>query len=129
MFQHLSAWADGPTYVTQCPIRPGHSYTYKFNITGQEGTLWWHAHMSWLRATVYGALIIRPRSGHRYPFPKPHKEIPILLGNHSFFLFIFFFPWLQPFLVLELHLKNQEREFYSDSNHKNQFILITRKFL
>ncbi|KAF3449021.1 hypothetical protein FNV43_RR09745 [Rhamnella rubrinervis] len=81
VFQLLSAWADGPAYVTQCPIRPGHGYTYKFNITGQEGTLWWHAHVSWLRATVYGALIIRPRSGHRYPFPKPHKEIPILIGE------------------------------------------------
>ncbi|KAI8016677.1 Laccase-7 [Camellia lanceoleosa] len=73
------AWADGPEYVTQCPIRPGSSYTYKFNITGQEGTLWWHAHSQWLRATVYGALIIRPRVGHSYPFPKPYREFPILL--------------------------------------------------
>ncbi|CAH1432229.1 unnamed protein product [Lactuca virosa] len=40
---------------------PGNSYTYRFNITGQEGTLWWHAHVQWLRATVYGALVIRPR--------------------------------------------------------------------
>ncbi|PIN24864.1 Multicopper oxidase [Handroanthus impetiginosus] len=43
--------------------------------------LWWHAHVSWLRATVYGALMIRPRSGFRYPFPRPHKEVPILLGE------------------------------------------------
>ncbi|KAH7514557.1 hypothetical protein FEM48_Zijuj11G0102000 [Ziziphus jujuba var. spinosa] len=81
IFQLLSAWADGPVYVTQCPILPGSKFTYKFKITGQEGTLWWHTHVSWLRATVYGALIIRPRSGHSYPFPKPHKEIPILLGE------------------------------------------------
>ncbi|XP_034692840.1 laccase-7 [Vitis riparia] len=81
VFQLLSGWADGPVYATQCPIRPGHSYTYKFTITGQEGTLWWHAHVQWLRATVYGALIIRPRAGHKYPFPKPHKEYPIILGE------------------------------------------------
>ncbi|KAG6643332.1 laccase-7 [Carya illinoinensis] len=81
VFQLLSGWADGPEYVTQCPIRPGNSYTYKFKITGQEGTLWWHAHSSWLRATVHGALIIHPRSGRSYPFPKPHKEFPILLGE------------------------------------------------
>ncbi|KAL5550156.1 hypothetical protein UlMin_000332 [Ulmus minor] len=82
VFQFLSAWADGPEYVTQCPIQPGHSYTYRFKITGQEGTLWWHAHSSMLRATVYGALIIYPRTGRSaYPFPKPHKEIPILLGE------------------------------------------------
>ncbi|KAG5550381.1 hypothetical protein RHGRI_015366 [Rhododendron griersonianum] len=81
IFQLLSGWADGPEYATQCPIRPEHSYTYKFNITGQEGTLWWHAHVQWLRATVHGALIIHPRKGHSYPFPKPYGEIPILLGE------------------------------------------------
>ncbi|KAE8099289.1 hypothetical protein FH972_017282 [Carpinus fangiana] len=81
VFQLLSGWADGPEYVTQCPIRPGNSYTYKFKITGQEGTLWWHAHSSWLRATVHGALIIHPRAGHSYPFPKAHKEVPILFGE------------------------------------------------
>ncbi|KAA8518979.1 hypothetical protein F0562_016247 [Nyssa sinensis] len=81
IFQLLSGWADGPEYATQCPICPGNSYTYRFNITGQEGTLWWHAHVQWLRATVYGALIIRPRKGHSYPFPKPYKQFPILLGE------------------------------------------------
>ncbi|XP_059643550.1 laccase-7 [Cornus florida] len=81
IFQLLSGWADGPSYTTQCPIRPGHTYTYRFNITGQEGTLWWHAHVQWLRATVHGALIIRPRNGHSYPFPKPYREHPILLGE------------------------------------------------
>lgn len=84
MFQRHSAWADGPLYVTQCPIRPGQSYTYKFDIVGQEGTLWWHAHASWLRATVYGALIVRPRpSSQPYPFPQPYAEVPILLGMAS----------------------------------------------
>ncbi|XP_050244371.1 laccase-7-like [Quercus robur] len=81
IFQKLSGWADGPEYVTQCPIVPGSCYTYKFKITGQEGTLWWHAHSSWLRATVHGALIIHPKSGHSYPFPKPDKEVPILFGE------------------------------------------------
>ncbi|KAL8520309.1 hypothetical protein ACS0TY_011015 [Phlomoides rotata] len=79
--QMRSAWADGPAFVTQCPIRPGGAYTYRFTIQGQEGTLWWHAHNSWLRATVYGALIIRPREGESYPFPKPKREIPLLLGE------------------------------------------------
>ncbi|KAL3839452.1 hypothetical protein ACJIZ3_024043 [Penstemon smallii] len=81
VFQLLSGWADGPEFVTQCPIRPGHSYTYRFTITRQEGTLWWHAHVQWLRATVHGALIIRPRSGQKYPFPKPYREVPLILGE------------------------------------------------
>ncbi|KAK6145560.1 hypothetical protein DH2020_022380 [Rehmannia glutinosa] len=79
--QTRTGWADGPEFVTQCPIRPGKSYTYRFTIQGQEGTLWWHAHSSWLRATVYGALIIRPREGDSYPFPKPKRETPLLLGE------------------------------------------------
>ncbi|XVE61989.1 hypothetical protein DITRI_Ditri06bG0082600 [Diplodiscus trichospermus] len=81
VFQKLSCWADGPNMATQCPVRPGNKYTYKFRIIKQEGTLWWHAHVSWLRATVYGALIIRPRAGSSYPFPKPYKEVPIIFGE------------------------------------------------
>ncbi|KAL3753716.1 hypothetical protein ACJRO7_001024 [Eucalyptus globulus] len=80
VFQLLSSWADGPSYITQCPIPPGGNYTYNFTITAQEGTLWWHAHVSFLRATVYGALIILPKSGH-YPFPTPYEEFPIILGE------------------------------------------------
>ncbi|XP_048598485.1 laccase-13 isoform X2 [Brassica napus] len=76
-------WADGPEYITQCPIKPGGSYTYRFNIEEQEGTLWWHAHSRWLRATVYGALIIRPPlSSPHYPFPVlPKREFTLLLGE------------------------------------------------
>ncbi|KAI4305387.1 hypothetical protein L6164_028757 [Bauhinia variegata] len=74
-------WADGPTYVTQCPIRPGGSYTYRFTITNQEGTLWWHAHTDFLRATVYGAFIIYPKLGSSYPFSVPKREATILLGE------------------------------------------------
>ncbi|KAK8994677.1 hypothetical protein V6N11_045751 [Hibiscus sabdariffa] len=81
VFQMLSNWADGPSQITQCPIRPGYKYTYKFKILKQEGTLWWHAHVSYLRSSVYGALIIRPRHGHSYPFPKPYREVPIISGE------------------------------------------------
>ncbi|KAK4270421.1 hypothetical protein QN277_023458 [Acacia crassicarpa] len=81
IFQLMSQWADGPDYVTQCPILPGGKYTYRFNVTAQEGTLWWHAHTSFLRAWVYGALIIRPRLGHTYPFPTPYQEVPIVFGE------------------------------------------------
>ncbi|KAL0375224.1 UNVERIFIED_CONTAM: Laccase-2 [Sesamum radiatum] len=39
--QLRSGWADGPAYVTQCPIQTGQSYTYNFTITGQRGE-WWN---------------------------------------------------------------------------------------
>lgn len=68
--------------ITQCPVQPRGNYTYRFNVTGQEGSLWWHAHISYLRATVYGALIILPRGGAKaYPFPKPDKEEIVMLGE------------------------------------------------
>uniref|UniRef100_A0ACD5TYE8 Uncharacterized protein n=1 Tax=Avena sativa TaxID=4498 RepID=A0ACD5TYE8_AVESA len=80
--QLLNCWADGPGMITQCPIQLNKNFTYRFNVVGQEGTLWWHAHVGFLRATIHGALIIRPRSGRNsYPFPKPDKEIPIVIGE------------------------------------------------
>jgi laccase len=54
---------------------------YKFTVTGQRGTLWWHAHISWLRATVYGAIVILPKPGVPYPFPAPYKEVPVIFGE------------------------------------------------
>jgi laccase len=79
--QLLSGWADGPSYVTQCPIQPGQSYVYRFQIVGQRGTLWWHAHISWLRATVHGPIVILPPAGVPYPFPAPHEEVPVMFGE------------------------------------------------
>ncbi|KAI3443101.1 uncharacterized protein J3R85_000469 [Psidium guajava] len=79
--QLRTGWADGPAYITQCPIQPGQSYVYNFTITGQRGTLLWHAHILWLRATLHGAIVILPKRGVPYPFPKPHKEVVVVLGE------------------------------------------------
>ncbi|RWR76710.1 laccase-17 [Cinnamomum micranthum f. kanehirae] len=79
--QLRSGWADGPAYVTQCPIQTGQSYIYNFTITGQRGTLFWHAHISWLRATVYGPIVILPKRNVPYPFAKPYNEVPIIFGE------------------------------------------------
>ncbi|GMH23070.1 hypothetical protein Nepgr_024913 [Nepenthes gracilis] len=79
--QLRSGWADGPAYITQCPIQTGQSYVYNFTIVGQRGTLFWHAHISWLRATVYGPIIILPKRNESYPFVKPYKEVPLTFGE------------------------------------------------
>ncbi|KAI3474110.1 hypothetical protein Pfo_028898 [Paulownia fortunei] len=81
--QLRSGWADGPAYITQCPIQTGQSYVYNFTVVGQRGTLFWHAHISWLRSTVYGPLIILPKRGDHYPFVKPYKEVPIIFGHNQ----------------------------------------------
>ncbi|XP_027109265.2 laccase-3-like [Coffea arabica] len=80
--QRGTQWADGPEYVTQCPIQPGAAYTYRFSIQNQDGTLWWHAHSRWIRATIYGALVIYPKLGVPYPFQNhPDKDFPVILGE------------------------------------------------
>ncbi|CAI9106920.1 OLC1v1006168C2 [Oldenlandia corymbosa var. corymbosa] len=79
--QIRTGWSDGPAFITQCPIQPGQSYVYNFTITEQRGTLWWHAHIGWMRSTVHGAVVIVPKQGVPYPFPTPDKEIEIILGE------------------------------------------------
>ncbi|KAJ4772261.1 Laccase [Rhynchospora pubera] len=79
--QLRTGWNDGPAYITQCPIQPRQSFVYNFTLTGQRGTLLWHAHILWLRATVHGAIVILPKLGVSYPFPKPDKEEVIVLGE------------------------------------------------
>ncbi|XP_072968857.1 laccase-11-like [Typha angustifolia] len=79
--QFRNGWIDGPAYITQCPIQTGASYTYDFNVTDQRGTLWWHAHILWLRATVHGAIVIMPKEGVSYPFPQPNGEAELVLGE------------------------------------------------
>ncbi|EYU41856.1 hypothetical protein MIMGU_mgv1a025828mg, partial [Erythranthe guttata] len=64
--QLRAGWSDGPAYIMQCPIQPGHSY--------DRGTLFWHAHILWLRSTAHGALVILPKLGVPYPFRKPDHE-------------------------------------------------------
>ncbi|KAL0952845.1 hypothetical protein HGRIS_007070 [Hohenbuehelia grisea] len=45
-FQKSSAWADGPAFVTQCPIAAGDSFLYEFSVPDQAGTFWYHSHLS-----------------------------------------------------------------------------------
>ncbi|KAJ7545412.1 hypothetical protein O6H91_09G118700 [Diphasiastrum complanatum] len=77
--QILSGWADGPAYITQCPVQTGQSYVYNYTLTKQSGTLFWHAHETWLRGTVYGPIVIYPQK--RYPFVSPYEEHVIILGE------------------------------------------------
>ncbi|XP_061344120.1 laccase-15-like [Gastrolobium bilobum] len=79
--QPRNPWTDGPEYITQCPIQPGGKFRQKIVFSTEEGTLWWHAHSDWTRATVHGAIKIYPRKNSTYPFPKPDADIPIIFGE------------------------------------------------
>ncbi|KAF7080364.1 hypothetical protein CFC21_084459 [Triticum aestivum] len=79
--QPRNPWSDGPEYITQCPIQPSANFTYTVILSEEEGTLWWHAHSDFDRTTVHGAIVIHPKKGTTFPFKKPHKEIPVILGE------------------------------------------------
>ncbi|KAJ6562240.1 laccase 16 [Mycena capillaripes] len=46
IFQDRTATEDGPSFVNQCPIAPGHFYQYNFPVYNQTGTYWFHSHLS-----------------------------------------------------------------------------------
>ncbi|KAH8599232.1 multicopper oxidase-domain-containing protein [Bisporella sp. PMI_857] len=56
--QLMSNQQDGVPGVTQCPIAPGDTMTYKFRLT-QYGTSWYHSHYAvQMGDGLYGPLII-----------------------------------------------------------------------
>ncbi|KAF8624728.1 hypothetical protein AX17_007059 [Amanita inopinata Kibby_2008] len=46
IFQHRHASQDGVAWVSQCPIAPGDTYLYNFNVGEQTGTYWYHSHVT-----------------------------------------------------------------------------------
>lgn len=72
--QFRNPWSDGPENITQCKIAASKSFTYEVIITDEMGTIWWHAHSDWSRATVHGAFIVLP-SPFEYKSPYP-SNIP-----------------------------------------------------
>ncbi|RKF73755.1 Laccase-1 [Golovinomyces cichoracearum] len=43
--QFRTNYMDGPSSITQCPIPPGDSFTYRW-VASQYGSSWYHAHFS-----------------------------------------------------------------------------------
>ncbi|EAW17296.1 multicopper oxidase [Aspergillus fischeri NRRL 181] len=70
---------DGVPGVTQCPIAPGESFTYKFRAT-QYGTTWYHSHYSLQYSDgIYGPLTIHGPTSANWD----ESIDPILLGDHN----------------------------------------------
>ena len=90
--QPRNPWSDGPEYVTHSvPFKLEQiNFTYEVIFSDEEGTLWWHAHSDWTRATVHGAIIVLPPVGSTYPFAKPDAE-EIDLSSRYANMHIFFY--------------------------------------
>jgi FtsP/CotA-like multicopper oxidase with cupredoxin domain len=68
---------DGVNAITQCPIPPGQSFTYVFNVT-QYGTSWYHSHYSLQYAAgALGPLTIYGPTSMAYD----HSLYPIILSD------------------------------------------------
>ncbi|KAF8404545.1 hypothetical protein HHK36_009432 [Tetracentron sinense] len=71
-------WSDGTEGVTQCPILPGETFTYKFDVD-RPGTYLYHAHYSMQRdAGLYGSIRVSPNNGSAEPFTYDYDRSIIL---------------------------------------------------
>jgi FtsP/CotA-like multicopper oxidase with cupredoxin domain len=56
---------DGVVGITQCPISPGESFTYEWEVKETPGTYWYHTHSGELGIDAYnaimGPLIVHPK--------------------------------------------------------------------
>jgi iron transport multicopper oxidase len=59
MWNRATPFADG-TSLSQCPIAPGESFVYDFNVGEQTGTYFWHGHLDTLQQAdgMYGPLVV-----------------------------------------------------------------------
>lgn len=59
IFHNGTNFMDGAPGVTQCPIAPGQSFRYKFTVTGQTGTYFYHGHQGTQRLDgLVGPIVI-----------------------------------------------------------------------
>ncbi|KAG1743114.1 laccase [Suillus lakei] len=42
--QQKTNWADGTSFISQCPIPPNRSFLHQFSAANQTGTYWYHSH-------------------------------------------------------------------------------------
>ncbi|KAK3733860.1 hypothetical protein RRG08_031800 [Elysia crispata] len=77
--QEGTPWMDGVPFVTQCPIEPQQTFTYRFKAY-PSGTYWYHSHLgSQLPMGVVGAFIIRSQQDA----PLPEHIIMLQEWNHN----------------------------------------------
>ncbi|KAH7079016.1 multicopper oxidase-domain-containing protein [Paraphoma chrysanthemicola] len=87
LFQNGTNHMDGTTGVTQCPIAPGHAFTYRFNVTAQTGTYYYHSHVSMQASDgLVGPLIIHPRGNKAKELQKMayQQDRVVMLSDHYY---------------------------------------------
>jgi CopA family copper-resistance protein len=68
----LPANMDGVPGLSFHGIRPGETYTYRFNVR-QGGTYWYHSHSGFQEQQgIYGPLVIEPREPEPFTYDREH---------------------------------------------------------
>lgn len=85
LYQNGTNHMDGTVGTTNCPIAPDHSFTYRFNVTGQSGTYWYHSHVSMQASDgLVGPLIIhngREKELQKQPY---EQDRVVLLSDYYY---------------------------------------------
>ncbi|KAF3000794.1 hypothetical protein E8E13_005831 [Curvularia kusanoi] len=85
LYQNGTAHMDGTVGITNCPIAPGQSFTYRFNVTGQSGTYWYHSHVSMQASDgLVGPLIIHSRREKELHEIEYKQDRVVLLSDHYY---------------------------------------------
>jgi FtsP/CotA-like multicopper oxidase with cupredoxin domain len=87
LYQNGTNWMDGTVGITQCPIAPGQSFTYRFNVTGQTGTYWYHSHMAMQASDgLVGPIVIHAKGGDEKNLQKvPYGEDRVVLVSDHYY--------------------------------------------
>eukprot|EP00850_Spirogloea_muscicola_P004259 SM000018S03624 [mRNA] locus=s18:317222:321070:- [translate_table: standard] len=84
--QYKTPYADGPAYVTQCPIQTDEVYQYKFTLD-KSGTYFYHGHYGLQVSNgLTGLLIVKESSSpsklsSRFPYKIDGEIAPLLLND------------------------------------------------
>lgn len=87
LFQNGTNWMDGTVGITQCPIAPGHSFTYRFNVSDQTGTYWYHSHMAMqVSDGLVGPIVIHAKGEKEHELQKvPYSEDRVVLVSDHYY--------------------------------------------
>jgi FtsP/CotA-like multicopper oxidase with cupredoxin domain len=83
LFQNGTNHMDGVPGITQCPIAPGSKFIYKFTVSGQSGTYYYHGHQAIQTADgLYGPLVIHARDEKKLQQVPYASDRVVILQDH-----------------------------------------------
>lgn len=87
LYQNGTNWMDGTVGVTQYPIPPNHSFTYRFNVTGQSGTYYYHSHAGMQASDgLFGPLVVHARDGREKELQKvPYEQDRVVMVSDHYY--------------------------------------------